>query len=47
MESSYIAIWLREPVPALEERKPIDVVSAGQHRRVADLVSTLEEPSFS
>lgn len=24
MEPSYIAVWLRKPVPALAERKPID-----------------------
>jgi uncharacterized protein (DUF2384 family) len=47
MEPSYIAIWLRKPVSALDERKPIDVIAAGDYRRVAELVSILEEASFS
>jgi uncharacterized protein (DUF2384 family) len=49
MEPSYIAVWLRKPVPALEERKPIDVIAiaGGDYMRVAELVSTLEEASFS
>jgi uncharacterized protein (DUF2384 family) len=47
MEPSYIAIWLRKPVAALEERKPIDLIAAGEYRRVAELVSALEEASFS
>jgi uncharacterized protein (DUF2384 family) len=47
MEPSYIAVWLRKPVPALEEHKPIDVIAGGGYMRVAELVSTLEEASFS
>ena len=47
MEPSYIAVWLRKPVPALEEHKPIDVIASGGYMRVAELVSALEEASFS
>ena len=47
MEPSYIAVWLRKPVPALAERKPIDVIADRDYMRVAELVSTLEEASFS
>jgi uncharacterized protein (DUF2384 family) len=47
MEPSYIAVWLRKPVPALEEHKPIDVIASGDYMRVAELVSALEEASFS
>lgn len=47
MEPAYIAVWLRKPVPALKERKPIDVIAGGDYMRVAELVSTLEEASFS
>jgi hypothetical protein len=47
MEPSYIAVWLRKPVPALAEGKPIDVIASGDYMRVAELVSTLEEASFS
>lgn len=47
MEPSYIAVWLRKPVPALEERKPIDVIADGEYLQVAELVSALEEATFS
>jgi uncharacterized protein (DUF2384 family) len=47
MEPSYIAVWLRKPVPALKECKPIDVIAGGNYMRVAELVSALEEASFS
>jgi hypothetical protein len=39
--------WLRKPVPALAESKPIDVIASGDYVRVAELVSALEEASFS
>jgi uncharacterized protein (DUF2384 family) len=47
IQPSYVAIWLRKPVTALEERKPIDVIAAGEYLRVAELVSALEQPTFS
>jgi len=47
MEPSYIAVWLRKPVPALSERKPIDVIANGEYTQVAALVSALEEAPFS
>jgi uncharacterized protein (DUF2384 family) len=47
MEPSYIAVWLRRPVPALQERKPIDVIASGKYMDVAELVSALEEAPFS
>ena len=47
MEPSYIAVWLRKPVPALQERKPIDVIASGNYVQVAELVSVLEEAPFS
>lgn len=47
MEPSYIAVWLRKPVPALGERKPIDLIAGGRYLRVAQLVSALEEATFS
>ena len=40
----YIAIWLRKPVPALDDDKPLDVIAAGDYRRVAELISGLEDP---
>jgi uncharacterized protein (DUF2384 family) len=43
VDASYIAVWLRKPVPALEDEKPLDVIGRGEYRRVARLVSALEE----
>lgn len=47
MDPSYIAIWLRKPVPALEDEKPIDLIARGRYLRVAGLISALEEAPFS
>jgi transcriptional regulator with XRE-family HTH domain len=38
----YIPIWLRKPVPALNEDKPLDVIGRGDYRAVARIVSGLE-----
>ena len=43
----YIPIWLRKPVPALDDDKPLDVIAAGGYRRVAGLISGLEDPGAS
>lgn len=43
MDPSYIAVWLRKPVPALDDDKPLEVIGRGEYRRVAKLVSALEE----
>lgn len=43
MDPSYIAIWLRKPVPALNDDKPLEVIGCGDYRRVAKLISALEE----
>lgn len=42
MDPGYIGVWLRKPVPALGERKPLDVIGRGHYGRVARLVSELE-----
>ena len=43
MDPSYVAVWLRKPVPALDDDKPLEVIGGGDYRRVAKLVSALEE----
>ena len=43
VDPSYIPVWLRKPVPALEDDKPLDVIGRGDYRRVAALVSAVEE----
>ena len=42
MEADYIPIWLRKPVPVLDDDKPLDVIGRGGYRRVARLISELE-----
>lgn len=44
VKPDYIPIWLRKPVPALDHDKPLDVIAAGEYRRVAELISGLEDP---
>jgi uncharacterized protein (DUF2384 family) len=44
MEPSYIPVWLLRPIEALGNRKPLDLIAAGQARRVAQLISGLESP---
>ena len=43
MDPGYITVWLRKPVPALGDDKPLDVIGRGDYRRVSRLVSALEE----
>jgi transcriptional regulator with XRE-family HTH domain len=40
----YIPIWLRKPVPLLDDDKPLDVIAAGQYRRVSEVIAGLESP---
>lgn len=47
MAPEYIPVWLHKPVAALGDAKPIDLLSRGEWRRVARLVSALESPTFS
>jgi transcriptional regulator with XRE-family HTH domain len=47
MEPDYIAIWLRKPVPALGDEKPLEVIGRGEYRRVARLISELEGTTAS
>ena len=39
MRPDYIPIWLRKPIPLLGDDKPLDVIAAGDYRRVAELIS--------
>ncbi len=47
IKPDYIPIWLRKPVPALDEDKPLDVIGRGDYRAVARLVSELEGTTAS
>jgi hypothetical protein len=43
MDPSYIAVSQRKPVRALDDDKPLEVIARGDYRRVAKLISALEE----
>lgn len=47
MENSYITVWLRRPIEALDDRKPLDLLARGDFRRVARVVSSLEDAPFT
>ena len=42
-----IVPWLRKPLDALDNDKPLDLIAAGEYRRVSRLVSELETFSVS
>jgi len=44
MEPSYVSIWLRRPIPALDDRKPLDMIRDGDYREVSRIVAALESP---
>ncbi|MDA8332173.1 MAG: DUF2384 domain-containing protein [Candidatus Dormibacteraeota bacterium] len=43
----YIPEWLNQPVPALDDHKPLELLAAGEYRRVARLISEMEAPTFT
>jgi transcriptional regulator with XRE-family HTH domain len=47
MQRDYIAIWLRKPLAALDDDKPLDVIAAGEYRRVSGIIAGLETFSVS
>jgi uncharacterized protein (DUF2384 family) len=42
MQASYVPVWLRKPVSLLDDDKPIDVIAAGEYRRVSRVLAGLE-----
>jgi hypothetical protein len=42
MQPSYVPVWMRKPVPLLDDDKPLDVIAAGDYRRVSRVVAGLE-----
>jgi hypothetical protein len=44
MRPEYIPVWMSKPIEALDDEKPVDVIARGEYRRVAALISELEDP---
>ena len=47
MAPSYVPLWLLKPVPALDDRRPLDLLARGRYRDVSRVVTELENDSFS
>jgi uncharacterized protein (DUF2384 family) len=47
MRADYIPVWLAKPIEALDDEKPIDLIARGDYRRVARIISELEDPGAS
>ena len=43
----HITLWLARPNEALDDERPLDLIAAGQFRRVAQVVAQIESDSFS
>lgn len=44
MQATYVPVWMRKPVPLLADDKPLDLIAAGDYRRVSRVVAGLEAP---
>ena len=42
MNPEYVPVWMRKPIPLLDDDKPLDVVAAGEYRRVSRVIAGLE-----
>ena len=42
IERDYVPVWMRKPIPLLDDEKPLDVIAAGDYRRVSQVVASLE-----
>ncbi|MGI8801498.1 MAG: helix-turn-helix domain-containing protein [Solirubrobacteraceae bacterium] len=47
IDARYIPVWLLEPIEALDDDRPIELIASGQARRVARAISGLESPGAS
>jgi uncharacterized protein (DUF2384 family) len=42
MQPAYVPVWMRKPIPSLDDDKPLDVIAAGEYRRVSRVLAGLE-----
>lgn len=42
MQPTYVPVWMRKPIPLLGNDKPLDVIAAGEYRRVSRVLAGLE-----
>ncbi len=44
MDADYVPVWMRKPIPLLDDDKPLDVIAHGDYRRVSRVLAGLESP---
>lgn len=44
MPKEAIPVWLSKPIEALNESKPLDLIASGHFRRLAEVISGIEDP---
>jgi len=44
MPKEYIPVWLSKPIAALDEKKPLELIAVGDYRRLAEVISGIEDP---
>jgi uncharacterized protein (DUF2384 family) len=47
MQPAYVPVWMRKPIPLLDDDKPLDVIADGGYRRVSRVLASLESPGAS
>lgn len=44
MRPEYIPVWMTKPLEAFDDEKPVELIRRGEYRRLAALISELEDP---
>jgi len=47
MQPRYVPLWLLKPVPALGDRRPLELLSKGRYRDISKVVAELKNESFA
>lgn len=47
MDPDFIVLWLRKPLLALDDEKPLDVLARGEYRRISRVIAAIESPVAS
>ena len=47
MQPRYVPLWLLKPVPALGDRRPLELLAKGRYRDISKVVAELENESFA
>jgi len=42
MAPEYVPVWMRKPIPLLDDAKPLDVIASGEYRRLSRVIAGLE-----